>query len=541
VWDAHRVPSLSWPLLLAALLSSTALAAPTISFDADRFGHVYVRGETPVLRVTVRADADGFRGTLRLRARDAYRRPAGRDVERIVLDPFAATTRVFELKTRQLGHFAMTATLSGRGPRQTATTSIAIVPPVRDTPAAASAVGYFVYPQDGHVAAAPRIAKQMRRLGIRWVRLTFPWWRDDRVTAPDRSDPAWLDTATIEAWVDAFRAEDMEVLLVLFGTARWASPTADDVLIEGIPRWGLMAPDREAWLDVVQTLATRLAGRVRHWEIWNEPDIAPFWQSPASDFTTLLRDTATALRAVDPAARVVVNFVPDSADLDAFETEVLAAASEHIDVLGWHYGAAHTVETAKQFLPAMRPGAAIWDTEALGAPRRHVSQWLLERAAGAERIFPFVYHLPYEDAGSPWERFGRYPVNVDYTPRPDGVALRTLSDMVGDATTITNTAAGLGYGTFTASGACCAGTLVLADLNQPGVTWTGPPGVRLKIEVPKAVQRLHVTDLMGNTTTLGVRKGRARLRLMGVAAFVRGEPAEALTELRVARARVRRR
>lgn len=535
------MPSGPWPLLVAALFASTALAAPTISFHADRFGHVFVQGEVPSLRVTVRADADGVRGTLRVQAKDAYRRRAGRSATRIRLEPFETATHVFQLQAAELGHFPVTASLSGHGRRQTAETSIAIVPPVRASPAAASAVGYFVYPEDRTVRNAPQVARQMRRLGIRWVRLTFPWWRDARTTPPDRSDPTWLDTAVFERWVDAFRAQDIEVLVVVFGTARWASSIADEEPVAGIPRWGLVAPDMGAWIDVVQTLAARLAGRVRHWEIWNEPDIPQFWQSSPSDFTALLRQTATALRAVDPDARVILNFVPDSPEIDPFEAEVLAAASDHLDVLGWHYGHAATVETARQFLPAMRPGAAVWDTEALGAPRRHVTQWLQERAAGATRIFPFVYHLPYEDAGSDWERFGRYPVNLDFTPRADALALRTLSDMVGDATTITSAEAGLGYGTFTASGVCCAGTMVLADLNQPGVTWTGPPGVRLKIEVPKAVTRLAVTDLMGNTVTLGVRKGRASLRLMGVAAFVRGEPAGALTELRVVRARAKRR
>lgn len=534
----------SWPLLVAALLlSSTALAAPSVTFESDRFGHVFLRGEQPVLRVTVRADDAGFRGVLRIRATDAYGRRAGRLTRRVALAPRAAATHALELATAQLGHVTVSATL-GRGPgRVETTTSAAVVPPLPATPADASAVGYFVYPQDHAIGDAPAMAAQMRRLGIRWVRLTFPWWRDARPVPPPRTDPRFLDSALYERWVDAFRAEGIEVLVTVFGTARWASSTTDGETVEGIPRWGLVAPRLlDDWLHMVRLLAERLRGRVRHWEIWNEPDIPQFWQSSAVEFATLVRATATVLRSVDPDARVILNFVPDTIDLDPFEAHVLATTRDVLDVLGWHYGHTATVERAAGFLPAMRPGAAVWDTESLGAPRRHVSQWLEERAAGAERIFPFVYHLPYDDAGSAWERFGRYPVNLDYTPRTDAVALRTLSDMVGSATALTRADAGLGYATFVASGACCARTMALADMNHPGVTWAGPRrGVRLRVEVPRAVERLVVTDLMGNAATIGVRRGRARLRLAGVAVFLRGEPADALTELRVVRARARRR
>ncbi len=537
------MPSGAWRLALAVLvLASRALAAPTITFDSDRFGNTFVSGEEPVVRITVTADESAVRGSLIVRATDAYGHGVGVVTEGVRLAPFAAATRILALKTQELGHVTVAASLSTgrRGSRVEATTTVAIVPPLRDGPAEASAVGYYIYPDDSEIADAAGIASQMRRLGIRWVRFGHRWWKDGRWIAPDRNDPAWLDTAVFERWVDAFRAEGIEVVVTFFGMARWASSNDDNTAISGIPRWGLAAPrDYEAWRFLVQTIAQRLAGRVRYWEIWNEPDIPLFWQSSASEFSTLVRVTATALREIDPDARLVLNFVPDDTEIDPFEAEVLATAGDVLDVFGWHYGHVDTVDVAKRMLPGMRPGAAVWDTEAFGAPRRHVNRWLEERAAGAERIFPFVYHLVERDPEDDLARFGRYLVNRDYTPRLDSVAQRTLADMVGDATSISGEAAGLGFSTFIAGGACCAGTMVLADMNEPGVTWSGPPGVRLTVEVPAAVRQLHVTDLMGNAETIRVRHGRARLPLLGVAAFLRADPAGALTSLRVVRVRAK--
>jgi hypothetical protein len=110
-------------------------------------------------------------------------------------------------------------------------------------------------------------------------------------------------------------------------------------------------------------LAARLRGRVRAWELWNEPDIFYFWRSNADEFAVLLQVTAAALREVDPAMRLVLNFVdqgtPESA---AFQDRVLAVAGHEIDVLGWHYGNLEILEAARMLMPRLRPGATLSNT-----------------------------------------------------------------------------------------------------------------------------------------------------------------------------------
>src|SRR5262249_20426151 len=145
----------------------------------------------------------------------------------------------------------------------------------------------------------------------------------------------------------------------------------------GLPPWAVVpARDPADWALFVRTLAGRLRGRVTTWVVWNEPDVPLFWDAGGEEFVTLLRLTAGALSDVDPSIRVLVNLVNrDDAGM-AFSDTVLAGAGDVIDVFGFHYSSAD----ARDFLPLLRSGATVWNTEAFGAPRRQISGWLTERA-----------------------------------------------------------------------------------------------------------------------------------------------------------------
>ncbi len=519
-------------------LEGAAGARPVVTVESARLGNTFVLGEAPVLAVTVTAGANtGFRGRLRLRAVDAYGASAGRWTLGVALARGESVTREVPLRVRRLGHFRIAATLRAAGGRRVAAarTTAAVVGAVGEADAEDSAVGYYVLPYDSELPRAREIASQMRRFGIRWVRMTFNWWLDDRTARPDLADPAWLDTAAFEAWVDAFRDNGIEVLGVLLGTARWASSARDATdPLAGIPMWGLVRPLELAdWELFVRTLAERLHGRVRSWEVWNEPDIPLFWLSTADDYIALLRATSAVVRETDPLARIVVNMVGRSDEAVAFRTLVLAEAGNEIDVFGMHYGVSDTLEVARGAKAVLRAGGALWNTEAAGAPSRLIARWFQQRAGGVDRLFPFIYRTELDDgAFEVFQQLGQYPVNLDYTPRPDAVAMRTVADMVGTAMPGAVETVGLGYTAYTFTGA--AGSVVaLVDGNEIGPTWSGRPGVLLQVELPASVERVRVVDLMGNPRTLRVRDGTLRLPMLGVAAFLWPEPAQSLAGLRV--------
>ena len=59
------------------------------------------------------------------------------------------------------------------------------------------------------------------------------------------------------------------------------------------------------WAEFAARAAERYRGRARHWEIWNEPNIAGFWHEPnAVNYWKVLDAAYRAIKAVDPDAVV---------------------------------------------------------------------------------------------------------------------------------------------------------------------------------------------------------------------------------------------
>lgn len=62
-----------------------------------------------------------------------------------------------------------------------------------------------------------------------------------------------------------------------------------------------------AWKRFVRACAEHFAGRIRRWEIWNEPDCSDFWQPKQADpleYARLIRETAPEIRALIPDAEI---------------------------------------------------------------------------------------------------------------------------------------------------------------------------------------------------------------------------------------------
>jgi len=180
-----------------------------------------------------------------------------------------------------------------------------------DIPAAYSGVNPFgvnvFLEQEPDPAVREKSVQMAADAGFHWLRQEFPWEDieihgkgdfEDRRHEPYRS--AWEKYDHI---VDLAEKYDMELIVRVSNPPAWSRAQGNEV--------GPYAPpdDYQDFADFVHTLVSRYKGRVRYYQLWNEPNIYPEWGNYAispEDYTRLLCLAADAARAADPDV-VIIN------------------------------------------------------------------------------------------------------------------------------------------------------------------------------------------------------------------------------------------
>ncbi len=178
--------------------------------------------------------------------------------------------------------------------------------------------------------------------GFHWVRQEFPWEDieihgkgdfEDRRHEPHRS--AWEKYDHI---VDLAEEYELEIIARLSNPPAWSRAQGDEV--------GAFAPpdDLADYGDFVETVARRYRGRIRTYQIWNEPNIYPEWGKQPVDpegYTELLRVGYTRVKAACPECVVIAGALAQTIplgprDLNDFvflQRMYDAGAGQYFDVL----------------------------------------------------------------------------------------------------------------------------------------------------------------------------------------------------------------
>ena len=133
-------------------------------------------------------------------------------------------------------------------------------------------------------------------LGAKRARVQTGWSRCE--TENGQYDFAWLDEI-----VDTLLSHGIQPWFnVSYGNMLYTDAPAADA-VGWAPIYSQTA--RDGWTSFLQALVRHFRDRVRHYEIWNEPDLAVFWKphppSPAG-YTDLVKLSVAAIRAEQPEA-----------------------------------------------------------------------------------------------------------------------------------------------------------------------------------------------------------------------------------------------
>ena len=173
--------------------------------------------------------------------------------------------------------------------------------------------------QEVEPAKRERQVSLIAAAGFHWLRQEFPW-SDIEISAKGNYQDCRNPPNCISAWdkydqiVDLAQSHNLELLVRLSSPPNWTR-------VDGSARGDFAPPDNfNDYADYAGAVAERYKGRVRYYQIWNEPNINPEWGNQPSDpeaYTRLLCAAYARLKQVDPSIVVVTGALAPTAELGA--------------------------------------------------------------------------------------------------------------------------------------------------------------------------------------------------------------------------------
>ena len=189
------------------------------------------------------------------------------------------------------------------------------------TPARAADPG-LPYGINAHLPSSA-VLDRVAEAGIAWIRVDFNWV----LIEPSRDVYDWSLTDSV---VNDARARGLNIFATLAYTPGWANGGQDI----SVP-----ATDPADWYKFVFDTVSRYKDSVKHWGMWNEPNLDSFFSGTREEYVQdILRLGAQAAKAADPASFVLG---PELAHLESAHWEtwlytVLKEAGDVIDIVTHH-------------------------------------------------------------------------------------------------------------------------------------------------------------------------------------------------------------
>lgn len=200
-----------------------------------------------------------------------------------------------------------------------------------------------------------------RKLGIQWARchdgMQTAWW--PRIQ-PDRSDQWLWPYDTAQKILDQ---KGFATLGEFLWTPKWASRYREgDAKAEAQPPKNL-----DDLMHFVGKCVEHYGESIQHWEVWNEPHYAGYWQGTPEDYAKLLEVIYRTVKNISPSSFVLGGGGVFPNRLDWIERMLQAGGGQYMDGFSIHYlwpdAAADLMPRLRALLERYGFSGPIWNTE----------------------------------------------------------------------------------------------------------------------------------------------------------------------------------
>ncbi len=242
-----------------------------------------------------------------------------------------------------------------------------------------------------------------------------------RVLNPSRGAYDWRN---LDNWVSAAEQHGVDYSYLFLATPQWASSRPHESCYAGAIGCAAPPANLRDWDDFVTAVAKRYRGRIRSYEIWNEPNDTHYWTGSIDQMLNMAEHAYRIIKSIDPQA-IVISPSPTYSSSGPPHTWLQAYLSKgggaYADVIGFHgYVGGNpeainsVVSKIKEVINANGLGSReLWDTEAawgrdssIADPRARAAflakYYILQASQGVQRFFWYQWDNP--SWGTLWDQ-----------------------------------------------------------------------------------------------------------------------------------------
>jgi PKD repeat protein len=166
---------------------------------------------------------------------------------------------------------------------------------------------------------------------------SYRMWDDGTAWANINTSNGYYNWSPIDNWVNKAQQHNVQLLYTFGRTPNWASSSPSTTCNYGSGQ--CVAPSNYTyWDNFVTALVTRYKGKIKYYEMWNEPNDLGFWKGTTAQQVEMTRRAANIIHSIDPNAIVVSPGATWTATtawawLDGY---LAAGAGPYLDEIGVH-------------------------------------------------------------------------------------------------------------------------------------------------------------------------------------------------------------
>jgi polysaccharide biosynthesis protein PslG len=219
----------------------------------------------------------------------------------------------------------------------------------------------------------------------------------------------------LNSFISINQARGTEMIYTFGRTPLWAStqPNAPGPYGPG----QCASPNLAAWDRYVTAIVTNAAGRIKYWELWNEPNDAQFYCGDIPTMVAMAKHAYAIIKSIDPSAKVLSPAVTEASGPSWLASFLSGGGSSSVDIIAFHGYGTDNAEDLNAIVSSYRnvmsthdlSSLPLWDTEgswgesAIGDDSHRAAflakYYFLQWSQGVARVVWYAY-----DNNGPWGR-----------------------------------------------------------------------------------------------------------------------------------------